>query len=270
MVIVKPGEAACMESRMQTAQRRWPNGKKPGSDASPCAPRNPAERYASQRDAIAKLEREGERTSLSECDLLVREGQPGDETFTVVEGALMLYKSLPGGRRQVVGFRFPGELVTMRRCGSTWPVSVSAITPCYVNRLPCHAFRSLVESDQEVCQTLLDMAGDEIAARQEQLLTVGRKNTVERIAAFILEIWRRTQRWPARIDEVLLPMNRAAIADYLGLKTETVSRAFARLVHEEILALPRPSHVVVLDRPALEELAAGRQLLHDETLVAGE
>ena len=151
-------------------------------------------------------------------------------------------------------------------CGSAWPVSVSAITPSYVYRLPCQAFRSLVESDRDVCQTLLDLASDEIAARQEQLLTVGRKNTVERIAAFILEIWQRTQRWPTKSDEVLLPMNRAAIADYLGLKTETVSRAFARLVHEDILALPRPSHVVLLDRSALEGLAEGRQSLFDEAL----
>jgi len=251
---------------MQTARRHWAGGRRSSLDAGQCAPRDLAERYALQEKALAKLEQEGERFSLSECDLLVREGQPGDENFTVVEGALMLYKSLPGGRRQVVGFRFPGELVTLRRCGSAWPVSVSAITPSYVYRLPCQAFRSLVESDRDVCQTLLDLASDEIAARQEQLLTVGRKNTVERIAAFILEIWQRTQRWPAKSDEVLLPMNRAAIADYLGLKTETVSRAFARLVHEDILALPRPSHVVLLDRSALEGLAEGRQSLFDEAL----
>ncbi len=251
---------------MQTARQHWAGGRKSFSDAGQCAPRDPAERYALQEKTLAKLEQEGESFSLSECDLLVREGQPGDENFTVVEGTLMLYKSLPGGRRQVVGFRFPGELVTLRRCGSTWPVSVSAITPCNVNRLPCQAFQDLVESDRDVCQTLLDLASDEIAARQEQLLTVGRKNTVERIAAFILEIWHRTQRWPAQNDEVLLPMNRAAIADYLGLKTETVSRAFARLVHEDILALPRPSHVVLLDRPALEGLAEGRRSLFDEGL----
>ena len=254
---------------MQTARQHWAGGETTSSKTGRCAPTDPAERYALQQKALAKLEQEGERFSLSESDLLVREGQSGDENFTVVEGTLMLYKSLPGGRRQVVGFRFPGELVTLRRCGSTWPVSVSAITPCCVYRLPCRAFRSLVESDRDVCQTLLDLASDEIAARQEQLLTVGRRNTVERIAAFVLEIRRRAQRGPAQSNEVLLPMNRAAIADYLGLKTETVSRAFARLVHADILALPRPSHVILLDRPALESLAEGRRSLPEETLISG-
>jgi CRP/FNR family transcriptional regulator len=179
----------------------------------------------------------------------------------------MLYKSLPGGRRQVVGFHFPGELVTLRRCSSTWPVSICALSPSVVCRLPCEAFRALAESDPEVCQTVLDMAGDEISARQEQLLTVGRKNTVERIAAFLLEIEQRTRCGKPPRTEVLLPMNRAAIADYLGLKTETVSRAFARLIQEGIVILPRPSHVVLLNRPALEALGAGQQPVSQEQAV---
>ncbi len=212
-----------------------------------------------RRKALRRLEATGERVAVSEGDLLVREGQPGDENFTVVEGTLMLYKTLPTGRRQVVGFHFPGELVTLRRCGSTWPVSIRALGPSVACRLPCEAFRRMAASDPDVCQTVLDLAGEEITARQEQLLTVGRKNTIERIAAFILEIEERTRRGEKPGTEVLLPMNRAAIADYLGLKTETVSRAFARLIKQKIIRLPRPSRVVLLDRRALEALAAGHQ-----------
>ena len=54
-------------------------------------------------------------------------------------------------------------------------------------------------------------------------------------------------------------MNRSAIADYLGLKTETVSRAFGRLIQQKIVSLPRPSRVLFLDRRSLEALAEGRQ-----------
>ena len=222
-----------MQHVRQPVWQEWPAAKSPPSKGSPCAPRDPAERLS----AFHRLEAAGERVKLSEGDLLVREGQSSDENFTVIEGALMLYKSLPGGRRQVVGFHFPGELVTLRRCSSTWPVSICALSPSMVCRLPCEAFRHLAESDPAVCQTVLDMAGDEISARQEQLLTVGRKNTVERIAAFLLEIQQRT-------------------------------RAFARLIQEQIVTLPRPSHVVVLDRQALAALAAGRPPRSREHAVA--
>ena len=208
---------------------------------------------------LARLHAEAERVTLPGGDLLVREGALDDTIFIVVDGAVMLFKSLPGRRRQVVGFRFPDEPVMPCRPGLPWPVSVSALTRCELSRLSCGWVRGLAETDCEILPTLLDWAGDEIVARQQQLLTVGRMNTSERIATFILEIERRTESRPRQPEAVDLPMNRTAIADYLGLKTETVSRAFTRLIEQRCIALPRPNHVVLLDRPALRALAGGQQ-----------
>ena len=56
-----------------------------------------------------------------------------------------------------------------------------------------------------------------------------------------------------------IPLTRSEIADYLGLRTETVSRAFGRLKAGGLLALPKPKQIVILDRPALEALAKGRR-----------
>ena len=248
-----------MRHARQPVSEEWATGRSALTGRTPCAPLDPEKSFSLQRKALLRLEITGERVTLPDGELLVREGHFSDDNFTVIEGALMLYKSLPGGRRQVVGFQFPGELVTLRRCGSTWPVSICALGPSVACRLPCVAFRHLAESDPEVCKAVLDIAGEQISARQEQLLTVGRKNTVERIAAFLLEIEQRTRPGKEPGTEVLLPMNRAAIADYLGLKTETVSRAFARLIRQELVSLPRPSRVILSNRRALEALAAGRQ-----------
>jgi len=208
---------------------------------------------------LARLHAEAERVNLSTGDLLVRQDAFDDDIFIVVDGALMLFKSLPDRRRQVVGFRFPDEPVMPCRRGLPWPVSVQALTQCVLSRLSCGWVRGLAESDTEVWPTLLDWAGDEIVARQQQLLTVGRMNTSERIASFILEIEGRTGPQSRQPEMVTLPMNRTAIADYLGLKTETVSRAFTRLIEHRLIALPRPNHVVLLDRPALRALARGQQ-----------
>lgn len=211
------------------------------------------------RKGLARLHGEGKRLGLAEGHVLVREGAFADDVFVVVEGTVMLFKSLPDRRRQVVGFRLADEPVMPTRAGAPWPVTVQAVTRCQLSRLPCHAFRGLVESDPDIRQTLLDWAGDEIAARQAQLLTVGRKDTSERVAAFILEIAGRGKGPPAQSEAVMLVMNRTAIADYLGLKTETVSRAFTRLINQRLLALPRPNHVVILDRPTLQAVANGHK-----------
>ena len=183
---------------------------------------------------LARLHAEAERVTLPGGDLLVREGALDDTIFIVVDGAVMLFKSLPGRRRQVVGFRFPDEPVMPCRRGLPWPVSVQALTQYALSRLSCGWVRGLAETDCGIWPTLLDWAGiaaeatlggrsadeshgdrrlsgaqdrdrlarlypvdrDEIVARQQQLLTVGRMNTSERIATFILEIERRTESRP--------------------------------------------------------------------------
>jgi CRP/FNR family nitrogen fixation transcriptional regulator len=85
------------------------------------------------------------------------------------------------------------------------------------------------------------------------LLLLGRQNSLEKVAAFLLEMRLRS----TEADVIHLPMTRRDIADYLGLALETVSRAFADLRGKKILGFDvnRPKKVVVLDAKALADLA---------------
>ncbi len=203
-------------------------------------------------DEVPRLDdvRPGDRIRLAKGEVLVREGQYGEDEYRVASGLLMLFKSLPDERRQVVAFRFPGELVMLRRRDKPWPVTVQALMPSTVTRVGGRA--------RSADPQLYEEAGDQIALAQDLAIILGAKNTEERVASFLLQLARTGAAVAADGNLLVLPMSRTVIADYLGLAPETVSRAFTRLADCGLIALPRPSRVELLDRSTLEALSKGQ------------
>src|SRR3546814_15520880 len=103
---------------------------------------------------------------------------------------------------------------------------------------------------------LLDMRTMELIAAQDRMVLLGRKTPVEKIATFLLQVSARQEGWGRLASPVLLPMTRCAIADYLGLTVEPVSRCFPRLQGGRPLALPGPTSVALLARERLQDLSS--------------
>jgi CRP/FNR family nitrogen fixation transcriptional regulator len=84
------------------------------------------------------------------------------------------------------------------------------------------------------------------------MLLLGRKTSLERVAAFLLEMDRRL---PVA-GVMALPMGRRDIADYLGLTLETVSRALSELHKKGYLRFlgQTQREIVVLNSAGLAEL----------------
>ena len=84
------------------------------------------------------------------------------------------------------------------------------------------------------------------------MLLLGRKTSLERVAAFLLEMDRRL----TAAGVMALPMSRRDIADYLGLTLETVSRAISHLHGKGLLGFlgQTQRQIVLLDRAQLAEL----------------
>ena len=85
----------------------------------------------------------------------------------------------------------------------------------------------MAKSDAMVSRNLLGMTTENLEHAENHMLLLGRKTSLERVAAFLVEMDRRL----AAASVMPLPMSRRDIADYLGLTLETVSRALSRL-HE--------------------------------------
>jgi CRP/FNR family transcriptional regulator, anaerobic regulatory protein len=186
--------------------------------------------------------------------MLFDQGALAGSVFNVTEGIVRLYKSLPDGRRQIVGFALPGDflgLALMDRYG----VAAEAVTPVQVCRFARSAFMAYVDGKPHLLRRLHEFAGHELSLAQDQMLLLGRKTAEEKVAAFLLNLQARYGCIGANSVTVPLPMSRQDIADYLGLTIETVSRMLTKLAKEKVLVVV-PDGVRLLSSERLNQLTA--------------
>ncbi|MEJ1975292.1 MAG: helix-turn-helix domain-containing protein [Acetobacteraceae bacterium] len=104
-------------------------------------------------------------------------------------------------------------------------------------------------------QRLLDVAISDLTEAQEQLLLIGRKTAIERVASFLLLQTRRPQPRTVLWPRIYLAMSRSDIADYLGMTVETISRTLTKLKACGAIAIPNIHEIDILDISHLEVLA---------------
>lgn len=224
---------------------------------------------------LARLDAASVQIDVSPGKTFMEEGEPAGDFFNVTAGTARLFKLLPDGRRQIIGFAGPGHFLGLATSGvfvatgsgaqgcecrdapSAYTVSAEAIGPVRLCRFSRSALRELMDDFPQFEDRLLETAANELVAAQEQMVLLGRKTARERLASFLIAQSARAMPCRSPASSVVLPMTRGDIADYLGLTIETVSRTLTRLRTEKLIALRDSAHVDLLDRPALEKLAGG-------------
>jgi CRP/FNR family transcriptional regulator len=189
-------------------------------------------------------------------ETFLAEGEAATHFFSIIDGAVKVFKLMPDGRRQITGFLFGGDLLGLA-FNDSYTYSAEAITPVKICRFPRRQLDRLLDEFPKMERRLLAIASNELAAAQEQMMLLGRKTAHERIASFLLSLARRAERLGGAGEHVHLPMTRTDIADYLGLTTETASRVFTSLRKRGYIELEAAGRVRLADRDTLEELAAG-------------
>jgi CRP/FNR family transcriptional regulator len=93
----------------------------------------------------------------------------------------------------------------------------------------------------------------EIVRDHGVMLLLGSMRAEERLAAFLLNLTQRLRTRGFSAHSLILRMTREEIGSYLGLKLETVSRAFSRFQDEGILQV-KQRHIEVLNPEALRKM----------------
>ncbi|HVM82802.1 MAG TPA: helix-turn-helix domain-containing protein [Candidatus Binatia bacterium] len=183
---------------------------------------------------------------------LYREGDASDCVYRVVSGAIRTSRLLRDGRRQIVEFYLPCDLI-----GLDWQsehgFTAEAITDATVMSYPRAQLEALSEQMPAVCNLLLHLLARSLFTTQEHLVMLGRQTARERIAWLLLSIMRRTNSQ----RQVTLPMRRMDIADYLGLTIETVSRELSELKRRGYIDFVSCYEIVVKNNEMLHLFANG-------------
>ena len=162
---------------------------------------------------------------VKEGKALISEGEANDSLFVVVDGSFRLVRHLEDGRRQIVGFLFRGDVIGMQPTKSSFHTA-EALDPSMVCRFPHHYLDEVSVKFPGIKDRLLARGQTEIEKAEAHIVLLGKKTAEERVMSFLEMLKMHSE---ADDNTVFLSMSRQDIADFLGLRLETLSRTLASL-----------------------------------------
>ncbi|MBS0529669.1 MAG: helix-turn-helix domain-containing protein [Proteobacteria bacterium] len=179
------------------------------------------------------------------------EDEPAEYVYQVIRGAVRTYKLLSDGRRQIGAFLLAGDVFGLES-GIRHRLAAEAIIDTTVRLVKRSSLEHAAGVDVHVARKLWRMTAGELRHAEDHMLLLGRKNAMERVANFLLEMDRRLD----GAGMMALPMCRRDIGDYLGLTLETVSRALSQLHGEGVLGFSGARQIVLRNRQRLRNMDA--------------
>ncbi len=169
---------------------------------------------------------------------------------SVVSGVATLTQTMEDGRTQMVGLLLPSDFVGRpgRERAAYNVTATTDLMMCCFRRKP---FEEMMGKTPHIAQRLLEMTLDELDAAREWMLLLGRKTAREKIASLLAIVARRDAslnlKAPSGRMVFDLALTREAMADYLGLTLETVSRQMSALKRDGVIELEGKRRVIVPD-----------------------
>lgn len=185
------------------------------------------------------------RLEAGEC--LSHQGESADRFYVLIQGQMKLSRVLTEGQEKLVEIVHPGQSfgeVLMFTGQSLNPCTASALKPSLLASLDAAHFLRLLESQPQLCMTLLGRFSQRMQQFLDEIDTLAMANASQRVARYL------NQELQDGANLVQLHVPKRLIASQLGIQPETFSRILHRLMDAGIIAMERRS-IRVLDTPAL-------------------
>ena len=187
---------------------------------------------------------------------LVREGQPIKSAYVLEDGWVCSYKLLSNGTRQIVDFQVPGDFLGLRSfLFRTSDHNVEAMTRVEVAEVSLNDLTDAFANTPRLATAVLWAVARDEAVVVEHLVDIGRRNSLERTAHFLLELGARLKLVGLGSKEgFACPLPQHMLADALGLSPVHMNRVLRKLREKGLLTF-RNGHVMFDDFEQLVALA---------------
>ncbi len=202
-------------------------------------------------EAIELLLKTARVRGLDRGATLFLQGEKANAIYIVLEGWVKLYRIAPNGAEAVVGVftkgRSFGEAVAFRH--DVYPVAAEAVTDCRVIRIDADSYLRQIRENPEFAVSVLSATFLHLQSLVAQVEALKAQTGAQRLAEFLLEL----SSCVTGNCEVVLPYDKVLIAGRLGMKPESLSRAFAKLRDHGVTI--RQNHASIADIEVLRNFA---------------
>jgi CRP-like cAMP-binding protein len=187
---------------------------------------------------------------------LIREGDRPGPVFVILEGWACRYKILPNGNRQIIAFMMPGDFCDMHiGVLDEMDHNIETLTAATVATIQRAEMEALVDASPSLTRVFWLTQLVEAAMLRATIVSLGRRNSLERVAHLLCELCFRSQNVErGNADRYVMPFSQIVLADAVGLTPVHVNRVLRKLRQEGALELGGAS-ITIIDLPKLSAIA---------------
>jgi CRP/FNR family transcriptional regulator, anaerobic regulatory protein len=186
----------------------------------------------------------------------LRQGARSDHLYTVLAGWAFRYKMLDDGRRQVLNYALPGDMVGLQgTLMREMEHSVEALTPLTLCVFPRSKLFELYNRFPSLAFDITWLAAREEQLIDENLVSLGRRTALERTAYLLLNLFTRAdESGLVKNGRIQLPFTQQHLADTLGMSLVHTNKTLRRLIATKSVRW-KDRMFELLDRAALAGIA---------------